>query len=316
MKSKIVETDDHVFIENIPRLQWGRNMENTFIKSLQLTFNVLGEDVSYEYLMGISGAAFRFHFHPDWCPSSPDATVGFDTSKVTFDSLGYDYECITRYTNEKSNNKNIYQKIVSSINKKIPVIAIDLKECPDWGIITGYLKNKPGLLCRTYYDESEDYSLAQKVPWTFYFIRNKKDRKSEDEILIDSIKLAVSLAKTDEFERYKNGFAAFEYWIEALKDQTNFDTKKEYMGKMQPNAWIYRSLLDSRLAGKNYLIEVKDKIPLENLSLIIHNYDKIVQILRSTTRYVPFPWELKKDMGMDTGNEKQTDKQPEGSSGD
>jgi hypothetical protein len=89
MNSKVIEKEDKVFINNIPRLEWGKNTDNSFIRSAQLAFNALGEKYSYEFLMGISGAAFRLHFHPDWCPSAADSTTGFDVSKVLFKSLGY-----------------------------------------------------------------------------------------------------------------------------------------------------------------------------------------------------------------------------------
>ncbi len=55
MKSGIVETEDKVFIEKIPRLKWGENTENSFIRSAQLSLNAPGENYSYEFLMGISG---------------------------------------------------------------------------------------------------------------------------------------------------------------------------------------------------------------------------------------------------------------------
>lgn len=92
MKTKLIETKDKVFIENIPRLEWGKNTDNSFVRSVQLSLNALGENYTYEFLMGISGAAFRLHFNPDWCPSSADSTTGFDVSKVLFKSLAYKCE--------------------------------------------------------------------------------------------------------------------------------------------------------------------------------------------------------------------------------
>ena len=68
MKSKVVESEESVFIEKIPRLKWSENRDNSFIGSVHLSLNALGENYSYNFLMGISGAAFRLHFKPDWCP--------------------------------------------------------------------------------------------------------------------------------------------------------------------------------------------------------------------------------------------------------
>ncbi len=80
MQSNIIKQNGKVFIEGVQKLGWGLGKENTFMGALQSTLNTIGDDVTYEYLVGISGAAFRLHFHyPEWCPSSPDATCGFDT---------------------------------------------------------------------------------------------------------------------------------------------------------------------------------------------------------------------------------------------
>ncbi|MBT7143023.1 MAG: hypothetical protein HN894_06765 [Bacteroidetes bacterium] len=87
MKAKLIKTNDKVFIENIPCFEWAKSNDNSFIKSTQLALNSIGEDFSYEYLMGISGSAFRLHFNMDWCPSATDSTTGFDVSKILFKSL-------------------------------------------------------------------------------------------------------------------------------------------------------------------------------------------------------------------------------------
>jgi len=76
MRVPVTETVDSIFIDGIPRLEWEKSTDNSFIRSSQLALNALGEDYTYEFLMGISGAAFRLHFHPDWCPNSADSTTG------------------------------------------------------------------------------------------------------------------------------------------------------------------------------------------------------------------------------------------------
>jgi len=144
MQPDLVETDESVIIDHIPRLEWGKNNDNSFIKAVQLALNTMGEDYSYDFLMGISGAAFRLHFKPDWCASSTDSTAGFDVSEVLFNTLGYDYELHTINHNNLDDIKTLYHKIVNQINMGIPVIGINLKFCPEWGLITGYQKNKGG----------------------------------------------------------------------------------------------------------------------------------------------------------------------------
>jgi hypothetical protein len=64
MKPGVVETKNKVFIDKIPRLTGGEYTDNSFIRSTQLSLNALGENYTYEFLMGMSGAAFRLHFNP------------------------------------------------------------------------------------------------------------------------------------------------------------------------------------------------------------------------------------------------------------
>ena len=283
MNSKVVETEDKVFIDKIPQLKWGENADNSFIRSAQLTLNALGEKYSYDFLMGISGAAFRLHFKPDWCPSSADATTGYDVSKVLFKSLGYDAELYKIDDNEFEDIKALYKKIIARINLGIPIIAINLKVCPEWGIITGYLKNKPGILCRTYFDKTEEYSLAEHAPWLSFFIGEKDNPLSEDELFKNSLKIAVELAKTDKFEEYKSGYNAFKKWIEELKTQA--ESIKTFLFKeYEINLTIFNSLLDSRKAAVGYLTLMKDK--MQKGDLIIDNYKKEVELLTETQKNV------------------------------
>jgi hypothetical protein len=281
MKPGIVETADKVFIDKIPLLKWAEGTDNSFIRSTQLTLNALGENYSYEFLMGISGAAFRLHFKPGWCPSSADSTTGFDVSKVLFKSLGYKSEVHSIDDNNFEDIKSLYQKIITQINLGIPIIAINLKVCPEWGIITGYLKNKPGILCRTYFDKTEEYSLAEHAPWLSFFIGEKGEAMNDDELFKNSLKIAVELVKTDNFEEYKSGYSAFKKWIEELKIQAE-SIKTIVFKEYEVNLTIFNSLLDSRKAAVGYLNLMNDKMKKGNV--IIDNYKKEVELLTETQK--------------------------------
>jgi hypothetical protein len=283
MKPRVVESEDKVFIDKIPQLKWGENSDNSFIRSSQLTLNALGENYSYEFLMGISGAAFRLHFNPDWCPSSADSTTGFDVSRVLFKSLGYKSELHSIDHNSFDDIKSLYQKIIAQINLGIPIVAINLMPYTEWGIITGYLKNRPGLICRTYFDETDEYSLAERAPWLSFFIGEKGKPLDEDELFKNSIKIAVQLAKTDEFEEYKSGFSAFKKWIEKLQKQSE-SIKTIVFKEYEVNLTIFNYLLDSRKAAVGYLASMNDKMKRSNL--IIDNYKKEVELLEETQKNI------------------------------
>jgi hypothetical protein len=273
-----METTNSIYIENIPRLKWGENTDNSFIRSTQLTLNSLGENFTYDFLMGISGAAFRFHFHPDFCPSSIDFTTGFDVSKILFKSLGYNCDLHKIDDKRFDEIQALYKRIKSQIDIGKPIIAINLKVCPEWGVITGYLKDKPGILCRTYFDESEEYSLAEHAPWLSFFIGDKGESLDKKDLIVNSLKIAVQLAKTERFEDYFSGFNAFVKWSDTLQSYLD-TTKNQRFDKIEENWTIFNSLLDSRRAAASYLENYIDTIDLRKIKDIIDNYKKEVKII-------------------------------------
>lgn len=280
--TKLAETDDRVFIDYISSMKYGEQMDNTFVRSMQLSLNALGENLTYDYLMGISGAAFRLHFDPKWCPSSVDATVGFDVSREIFISLGYKLQFVRINHNSFSDIKSLFRKIKVQIDLGRPIVAINLMGNMDWGIVTGYLKNEPGILCRTYYDESDEYSLAERAPWLNFFLGEKKNGLTSDELFINSLKTAVKLANTRKFEEYHNGFAAYEIWIRRLKSAVTSFNQKDLAQIMEIHFIIQNALLDGRRSAINYLSTESVAEKLHNGDQIVENYRKILQILESS----------------------------------
>ena len=284
MKSAVIQSSERTFIENILRLQWGKNADNSFIRSTQFALNALGENYSYQYLMGISGAAFRLHFDPDWCPSSVDATTGFDVSKILFRSLGYACELVKINDNSFDDIRFLYQKIMNQIDSGIPIVAVNLRGHTEWGIISGYLNDRPGILCRTYFDEADEYSLAEHAPWLSFFIGEKSKSLHEQTLFSNSLKIGVQLAKTDQFEQYKNGFSALETWIEKLGESASANSTafKAY----ETNWTIFNCLLDARRAAAAYLSDMFQKYPRENSEIIVEKYQAIVNLLEQTQKEV------------------------------
>ena len=254
MVSSVIQSTDKVIIADIPRLQWGLHRDNTFIRSSQFALQRLGDQYTYDYLMGISGTAFRTHFHPDFCPSSVDATVGFDAAKILFKVLGIQCKAELVDTNSFMDIRNFFQKVVKQINQGIPVIAINLKVSPDWGLITGYYKKVPGILCRTYYDQTIEYSDSERAPWASFFIsKQKKQSIDPKSIFFKSLERASTLGKTKKYEEYFNGLTAFNNWMQALEKVKNSERKKEFYEKMHGNNIIFHFLFDARLAASEYL---------------------------------------------------------------
>jgi hypothetical protein len=110
----------------------------------------LGEPVEKDFLMGVSGGAFKMYWIPPWSPANCDLLdIGEEPVRRTFAALGYDYTYLGNYLrNNPAYTKEFYrQHIVTSIDAGRPVIAMGIVGPPECGIVAGYDKDggPPGL---------------------------------------------------------------------------------------------------------------------------------------------------------------------------
>jgi len=272
-------------IPDVPNLKWSDGM-CTFIGSLNLCLNHLGEKVTYQYLMGVSGAAFATRFHRDWSVSSADAAMNDDHPKAAMQAVGYFYTWAT--TGDP-------KVIVDSINGSAPVIGIGLAGKDDWGIIVGYLRMGETWLCRTYYDKSDAYHRTEKTPSTALILGEKGGAPSMAQNARNSIKLAVEFATGQRKigNKYAVGFDAYSAWIEALQSKKLQGLSgKALEDTAFTNALIYNSLIDARYAGVTHLtwaatvLKGEAKTHCEEAAKL---YQEEIDILKGTKDYVKYP---------------------------
>ena len=264
---------DAVIIEGIGKLQWGKDMDNSFFGALTQIEELKGQKLSYNDLMVLSGYGIRTSFFESWCPSSVDATCGFDCGSEILTNLGYKYEYLFLKGKEKLDanpelnafeQDELIEKITSSIDNGWPVLAIDLIEVPEWGIVTGYQKNGKELFCRTYFDKSEGYEIAQKIPWVVLRIYDKEELDIAP-LYKKALTLAEKLYETESFNGYTNGIKAIQTWITHLQNEEDI-LKQEpavFTEISFDNSWIYYCLADARAKTAKYLLEHKADFQLD-----------------------------------------------------
>jgi len=302
--------EDAVIIEGIGKLGWGLGMENSFLGAVTRLDEKSGNDISYANISGLSGYAFRLQFFDGWCPSSPDATCGKDVGSEILEKLGYKFEVYhmaTEFTDEdmvKSaiSEDEIRKIIMKSIDSGWPVIAVDLIEIPEWGIITGYQKDGKELFCRTYFDKTKGYELAQKMPWVIFVIKNKEDADIEA-LYKQSLRVAKEVYNTDKYENYFSGITAIKQWIKALENEKYFEEidNEKLDEVILANWWIYYSLLDARNIATNYLSDNIEKFNVNEdlINEIIEKYKTEVEILQNGFKNVPSQEMLQSGMKWD-----------------
>jgi len=295
-RPEIELADDAVVLEGIGKLGWETGMSNSFIGAAAVIADYLKLGKNYTHLMGVSGTAPRIHFHKDWCPSSPDPTVGFDTGVLALKALGLEYEyhhVDTKDLGRGETEEAVRKLIKESIDAGKPVIAIDLIEVPEWGIVTGYQKGGSELLCRTYFDKQEGYSIAEKFPWVIVVLKDRKQAPSDAENYKRGLKVALKVATVDSFGDYYSGAEALKRWIHRLKmdNFADMDSAK-FEDVWLANAWIYQRLADDRTHAYTFLDNLGEKLPefKEKLVELSEIYKVQVEVLKKAARSAPFPF--------------------------
>jgi hypothetical protein len=288
--------EDAVVIDGIERLGWDTGKPNSFIAAVEAVARHVGADVDYTELNGISGAAFRLHFHKQWCPSSPDPGCGYPARNHVLDAAGFEYEFRHADTGDTEAQEALRNEAVASIDRGMPVIAIDLIGVPEWGVITGYQDGGKELLCRTYFDRRSGYEIAQKFPWSICLLDVPESAQVRFQPE-DGFGVVVENLTTEEYNRYKSGLAAFDYWIEQLQT-ADFDAMDEtrYRDEVShSHAWIYDRLVSDRENGCEYLKRLAEKMPnkagkLESLARL---YREEAELLKPTEDVIVYAFNMK-----------------------
>ncbi len=293
-QNDLLPAPDAKMLVDVPNLSWAQ--PNSFMGALEAVSHRLNDHIGYAFLCGVSGAAFRTQFFDTWCPSSVDATCGFDAGTEALSARGLDVRWLEVSTDGK-NKPQIIDSIKKSIDAGMPVLAIDLIEAPEWGVIIGYQNNGEDLLCRTYFDKRKGFEVAQKFPFIVGILRRTGFVPDADSSVRLSFGLVARNLTTEKYGEYYSGLAAFDKWILRLKtdDLSKLDTTK-LANVVMANHTILNRLVADRKTGLEYLDHVgtgRDdlKPPMANLTTF---YQQEIDLLGPLVEKVPGPGSVEK----------------------
>ena len=294
-------------LKNVMRLAWEEGMEGgrtPWAGALYGALSYMGEPYTYDQIMGMSGAAYRICFVDVWDYSCTDALVAFDYATPLSDAIGYSFRIEERL--EKQERKAERQSIMEDIENGRPVLAINLRVAPEWGIITGYIDNGSRFLCRTYFDkevfdtldqeacgeqaekqrqadrhtvfeENEGYLFSDFWPFIILHFGEKKDRPSPSDILKTSLSLLVQSFHAQRCRGYYQGREAYRAWMEGLSKEADFrleNDRENVLRRLDVNDNMLCCLIDSRRAASVWLLENIPVVPeagREQLAKIAEN---------------------------------------------
>jgi hypothetical protein len=225
----------------------------------------LGEPIDYEYLMAVSGAAFRrawrqgdggnvdfMHFSP-----LPEEHL--------FRAIGWSYR-VVRHGDKQA----MIEAVKDSIRVGRPAFAFGIIGPPECGLVTGYEDYGDTLVgysffqdwnTRGYYHESDWYTDGLIM---MMVLTGRTEMPTEAQILRDTLQLALSLGREPLLQSsgHVSGIAANLAYADALEDNSNFPLDNDEQMNLQAMLyWDQSTMLDERRHAATYLRQAADKFP-------------------------------------------------------
>ncbi len=284
----IVRSGEKVIIEGVELAQTREGRDCSFIGSIAALMSAVGEKgITYEWLMGVSGAAFRIQ-RLDWSTEALSPFKGFNYGAIAIKSIPYD---IIRFTTSGNEQKAI-EAVTASINKGVPVIGVG----EETGLIVGYTGNGKTFLWKKYSEANKTYSESAKLPGEVLILGEKRGKTITAKLVVDSLELAIALGSKNKIGNYDSGINALNIWAAQLEDESSFSLlgNRGRKTRAEINALQYASLINSRKAASVYLKNIAGTFRRESRSELIRAseaYDAIYKKLKNGASFLPYPYE-------------------------
>lgn len=272
---------------------------NSIMNSLTVALRAVGEDITYEFLMGASGAAFRVQILPGApCPCAPHAKMGYHCADRAVAATGYGLEWLAVDRDDPESLARARAAAARSITEGCPVLWSG-EEC---SVLLGYVEGTDQVLGRSYWDEK--VTEQKDWPWEIGLLSKRDQPPDRRAVLLGSLETAVELANAGLWQdgrmQFLVGFPAYRKWIQYLLDDEHWQTVNE--GRPKPdhgNAWCWDNLVSARAAAAAYLRAIAGDFAgatEEHLIEAADLYQQMAQeVLRSRDErsVAPYPWAVK-----------------------
>jgi hypothetical protein len=244
---------DRVWLEGVHGWFVG-DRESSVHAAQAAVMEALGEEVSYEYLLGVSGLAFRMQVSVEGlCPSSPHSFCGYQCHARSSQALPWRLKIFEVKPDDADQVQEARQAIVKSIERGVPAQYGSEED----GIIVGYEKGGEEWICfHPMRDGGTKTFVETAWPWGIaLFTERKGELPDRRGLALDALEQAVVMAATDEAGGYYLGLRAWEDYLVKLNALQDADEETR-QGAMLGNSWIYECLAQYRGAAAHYLRDV------------------------------------------------------------
>lgn len=274
MDSRTASYPPKAVLEGVPRVGYHIHL-CPFPGSLYACLQYLGDPHDYDYLMGITGAAFRRLWNRDDGGNIDLSYLGDEPFRRAFAALGYGWSLVP------AEKEAMLQAILESVARHRPAISFGIIGPPEAGIVAGYEEYGQVLYGYSYFqDRGNGY--YQKDDW--FETMNKNAGRGliiigekaptaplERETLVTSLQWAIDLERTTQrsmLPHHIGGLSAYDAWADALEVDTDYPAHDDQV--LQVRAMVHCdqcTMLYERHQAANYLRKMARHAPAAAPSL-------------------------------------------------
>jgi hypothetical protein len=217
-------------IEGVPRAGYDVHL-CPFPGSLSAVLQFLGGPCDYDYVMGVSGAAFRRFWNRDDGGNVDLSYLEPEPFERILRALGYEFRTVPR-----SDKAAMVQAVKESVAEGRPVLATVLVGPPEYGIVTGYDQGGETLIGWSYFQDGSKPGYCEVPGWfeamspgpsvgLILIGERRAERPAEREVLISAVQWAIDLARTPKRPNHPDhvsGLAAYEAWADGLEVDADY----------------------------------------------------------------------------------------------
>lgn len=229
-----------------------------------------GDPCSYDYLMGVTGAAFRRFWNRDDGGNVDLMYLAPEPDRRAFAALGYSYSVVP-----PDDKVGIIRAIQETVARGVPAIAFGIIGPPEAGLVTGYDRDGEVLYGYSYfqdpslpgYYEKDGWFevVEQHVPYAAILIGEKQPRPSEREILASTLAWVIDLEHTSSRPSapdHSSGLAAYDDWADGMEVDEDYPADDaEVLGVRVMILGDQAVMLEERRNAASYLRSMVEVAP-------------------------------------------------------
>ena len=223
-----VEFPTRAVVEGVPRAGYDVHL-CPFPGSLFAVLQFLGDPCDYDYIMGVTGAAFRRFWNRDDGGNVDLSYLGDEPFRLILGALGYEWRKVP------AEKEAMFQAIVESIDRGVPAISFGIIGPPEAGVVAGYDRNGQLLYGWSYFQDQRDhyyekrdwFETMEKGAGKGLIVLGAKvaPRLSDREIVVASLRWAIDLERTALrpcIPEHSTGLAAYDGWAGGLEVDADY----------------------------------------------------------------------------------------------